>query len=206
MKGKITIAFVIISWFAIIAQYILMIENRVVPIVETSIRFISFFTILTNSIVALYFTSLLFKKNPMRRYFSKAGTLTAITTYITIVCLVYQVTLRALWTPTGMQMIVNELLHIIIPIEVIFFWYLYEYKKELQFAMIKNWLLYPAVYLVFILIRGHFSGFYPYPFVDVIQLGLTKVLFNSAVLMLAFLFFSFLFIRIGKIISKNQEY
>lgn len=206
MKGKITIVFALISWFAIITQYVVMLENRITSIAETSIRFLSFFTILTNSIVALYFTSLLFKRNPLRRYFSQPGTLTAITTYITIVFMVYQFVLRSLWTPTGMQMIVDELLHSVIPMEVVFFWYLYEYKKELQFVMIKNWLIYPAVYLAYILIRGHFSNFYPYPFVNATELGLTKVLLNSAILMLVFVFFSFLFIRIGKIISKSQEY
>lgn len=49
--------------------------------------------------------------------------------------------------------------------------------------MIPKWLIYPQAYLIYIPIRGHFSGFYPYPFVDVSALGMTKVLFNSAVLM-----------------------
>ncbi|MFZ5976285.1 MULTISPECIES: Pr6Pr family membrane protein [unclassified Hydrotalea] len=34
-----------------------------------------------------------------------------------------------------------------------------------------GWLIYPLLYLVYILIRGSFSGFYPYPFVNVLQIG-----------------------------------
>ncbi|HMI08540.1 MAG TPA: Pr6Pr family membrane protein [Flavobacterium sp.] len=205
MKTKITFLFAAISWFALIAQYILMIGNREAGLIETSVRFVSFFTILTNTLVACYFTSMLSEKAPFHRFFSRPSILTALTVYITVVCLVYQLVLRAIWTPTGLQMVVNELLHSVIPLEVIFFWYLYESKKQLNFSLIGSWLLFPAAYLVYILIRGHFSGFYPYPFVNVTELGMQKVLLHSALLMLVFVFFSVLFIAIGKSISKSPE-
>lgn len=198
MKKHLSLIFASIAWFAVIAQYYLMIENRVTPIIETSIRFFSFFTILTNSLVAIYFTLSILKK----KIIDKPGTLTAVTVYITIVGIVYQIILRPIWKPTGLQMIVNELLHSVIPLLVILFWYLYEEKKSLTYKQLPMWLIYPFVYLLYILVRGSISNFYPYPFVDVANLGFAKVLSNSAILMLVFISIAALFITLGKIFKK----
>jgi len=202
MKKLLTVIFGILGWFAVIGQFILMIENRVAPILETTIRFFSFFTILTNTLVAVYFTLSYFNNKNKLIALNKPGTLTAITIYITVVGLVYQIVLRQLWQPEGLQKIVNEMLHTLIPLLVILFWYLYENKSTIKYPAIFKWLIYPSVYLVYILIRGNFSGFYPYPFVDVDKLGLSKVLVNSAVLLVVFAGLSALFIRIGRF-TKN---
>ncbi len=62
MKRNLALIFALIGWFAIIAQFGLMIENRVSSIPETIIRFFSFFTIITNTLVAIYFTCIFLKK------------------------------------------------------------------------------------------------------------------------------------------------
>lgn len=201
MKKLLALIFAIIGWFAVIGQFILMMENRVAPILETCIRFFSFFTILTNGLVAIYFTLSYFNNRNKLIAIKEPGTLTAMTVYITVVGLVYQVVLRQLWQPQGLQWVVNELLHTLIPILVILFWYLYENKSPIKYTAILKWLIYPLIYLIYILIRGRYSGFYPYPFVDVSQLGLSKVLINSAVLMVIFAGLSALFIRVGKFIK-----
>jgi hypothetical protein len=204
MRKNISIILAIIVWVTVFTQYYLMIENRVASILETTIRFFSFFTILTNSLVAIYFTlSSLTPKEGFLAISKKPGILTAVTVYITIVGLVYQIVLRHIWEPTGIQMIVDELLHSIIPIVVIAFWYLYEEKLLVQYRQIAQWLVYPFVYLVFILIRGNFSDFYPYPFVDVGNLGLLKVLINSIGLIVLFIGISALYIKIGKTINTK---
>ena len=190
--------FAIVGWFAIIAQLVLMLENRVTSPAETLIRFFSFFTILTNIIVAVYFTLSAFFSARSNHIVSKPGTLTAVTVYISVVGLIYQLILRKIWTPTGLQMIVNELLHSVIPILVIVFWLLYENKSKLRYAQILNWTIYPLVYLAFIMVRGHSSGYYPYPFVDVNALGMTKTLGNSMSILLLFLLLSAILIFIGK--------
>ncbi len=199
MKKYISILMAVIAWASVVIQYYLMIENRVASINETTVRFLSFYTILTNSLVAIYFTATLFRqKKENLSYLYKPGILTAVTVYITIVGLVYQILLRHIWAPTGMQMIVDEFLHTLIPLFVIIFWYLYEDKSQVSYKQIPRWLIYPLLYLAFILIRGYFSGFYPYPFIDVGKLGLPKVLINGAGLMVFFLGISALFIKIGR--------
>src|SRR5665647_3043722 len=81
---------VILSWFALVAQFYLIIKNRIAPIPETIIRYFSFYTILTNLLVAVCFSFLLAKpKSVWGIFFSKSGVIAAITVYITIVGLVY---------------------------------------------------------------------------------------------------------------------
>jgi hypothetical protein len=201
MRKNLAILFSFIGWFAVITQYFLMIENRVASIDETTIRFFSFFTILTNTLVAFYFTMQFWGKANL--FFNKQGVLTAITVYITIVCLVYQIVLRQIWQPTGLQKLVDELLHTVIPVLVIIFWYLFEIKSAIKYSQILKWLIYPFLYFIYILIRGAFSGFYPYPFVNISELGLEKVLLNSALLLVGFSVISIIYIRVGKAINKK---
>ncbi len=203
MKKKLALLFALIGWFAIIAQYILMIQNREASIAETAIRFFSFFTILTNILVAIYFTCLIFTKNQQSKLIGQPGTLTAVTIYITMVGLVYQFALRHLWQPQGLQLIVDELLHSVIPVLVIIFWYLYEITKPIKYAQILKWAIYPLAYLFYILVRGSFSDFYPYPFINVINLGIAKALTNAGVLLVMFLVIAALFLFIGKSIIKR---
>jgi hypothetical protein len=203
MKKNFAILLAITAWTTVFTQYYLMIENRAASITETTIRFFSFFTILTNSLVAIYFTLAASKiKGDFPTTNDKGGNLTAITVYITIVGLVYQIILRNTWQPTGLQMIVDELLHTVIPIMVIIYWYLFENKSLTRYSQILKWLAYPLVYLTYILIRGKLSDFYPYHFVDAGNLGLSKVLMNSALLIALFAGLSVIFISVGKAIKN----
>lgn len=198
MKRTFSILIALLGWFAVVAQYFLMIENRVTTISETSIRFFSYFTILTNSLCAIYFTSISLLKPGQVPSSKQTSLLTPITVYITVVGLVYQIVLRPLWEPQGMQRIVDELLHSIIPAAIIVFWYFFGAIKDVKYSNAFSWLIYPIVYLILILIRGHFSAFYPYPFIDVLKFGFNEVLKNTVFLMLLFVSLSLLFIFIGK--------
>ena len=204
MKKLFTLLLLLLGWFAVITQLKLMVDNRVTELPETLIRFFSFFTILTNIIVATYY-SLEFFKVEIRWFNSrnKAEILTAVTVYITVVGLVYQILLRHIWNPTGMQRLVDELLHSIIPLLVIIYWIIYENKTVLKWKMIPRWLIYPMVYLVYIILRGHLSGFYPYPFVDVATHGLQQVLINSFFMTLLFLVLSLVMVFVGKRIHSR---
>ena len=196
----------IIGWFAVITQYVLMLNVSIETTSETTIRFFSYFTILSNTLVVVYFTVMWLKKPSLLLLrLQKPGILTAVTLYISIVGLVYQLVLRNLWSPTGMQKLVDELLHSVMPLFVIVFWYLYENHKATSWKLIPKWLIFPSLYLVYILIRGHFSNYYPYPFMDVTQLGLNQVLLNSGVLVLVFVAVAFGFVGISSLLSKEQK-
>jgi hypothetical protein len=199
MKRTFSITSATLGWFAVVAQFFIMMENRVESPVETTIRFLTFFTILTNLLVATYFTLSALKPNAERTsLIGRPGTLTAITLYITIVGLVYQIVLRQVWEPQGLQKIVDELLHSVIPILTLVYWYLYEQKSDVKFHQIGSWLIYPGCYLLFVLARGSFSHFYPYPFIDILALGYKKVVLNSIVMLGVFVAIAFLLVGLGR--------
>lgn len=195
----------IIGWTAIILQFYLMLRNSLTTIPEIIIRFFSFFTILTNILVTLCFT-ILYRNNKtkLHQFISRGKSLTAVAVYIFIVGLVYQIILRSTWTPEGLQLIVDELLHTFIPLYFIFYWVLFVPKNHLQWNDIPYWLIYPGLYLLYILSRGALSGFYPYPFMSVTNLGYETVFINSGILLGLFIAFSACFIGIGKLIRRNE--
>ncbi len=198
----------VIGWFAILLQLVLIIQNRVAPVTETVVRFFSFFTILTNIIVATCCTALWLRRHKDRpSAFFNPNRLTAITVYILVVGIVYNLILRFLWTPTGLQRIVDEILHLVIPLLFFIYWLLFVDKSRLVWKDAFAWLIYPFLYLVFILIRGRLAAasFYPYPFVDVSKLGLHKVLLNSLGMLGLFLFLSFLFIGAGRLQQSKKQ-
>ncbi len=191
------------GWFALAGQLYLIIHNRTTSIPGTIVRYLSFFTILTNLLVAVCSTILLInKKNNWFNFFSSSKTITAIAVYITVVGLVYNVILRFLWNPQGFQLLIDELLHSVMPLLFILFWILFIPRAGLKVKDILPWLLFPFVYVIYILIRGAFTGLYPYPFIDVKQLGYDKVLLNSSFLVIVFVIFSLLFVWMDKIFKK----
>lgn len=205
MRNKIDVIGFLLGWFAIIGQFVLMYQNRQTDAIEMTIRFFSFFTILTNLLVVLYFTSRIsiFQKTHFSKLSNKEA-LTAITAFIMVIGIIYQFILRSTWKPTGFQMIINELLHSVIPVFVLLYWLKFANKNDLQFKNIKIWLWYPISYLIFIIIRGHFSNFYPYPFVDVSAIGYPQVLINSVIISIFFFFIMGSLIFIAKKTSKSE--
>lgn len=196
-----------LGWFAVITQFILMLNNRVASVPETIVRFFSFFTILTNLLVAIYYTIHWFQKpTSLLLRLQKPGVLSAVTLYIAVVGLVYQIVLRSIWSPVGLQKLVDELLHSIIPVFTLVYWFLYEKHTETSWKSIPSWLLYPLFYLAYILIRGSFSNFYPYPFVNVTELGLQKVLINSSVLVFVFLSIALGLTGTSKLLARKQNH
>ena len=194
------------GWFALVAQLYLIIINRKESVPETIIRYFSFFTIITNILVAICATILLLKSSKANQtnFFTKQKTITATAVYIVIVGLVYNIILRQLWQPEGLQLIVDELLHSVIPVLFLLLWLIFIPKDKLIWTDVLPWLMFPLIYIIYILIRGKISGFYPYPFIDAGKLGLTNVLLNSGGLMIIFLGFSLLFVFIGKKMKRKS--
>lgn len=189
----------LLGWFAIMAQFYLILTNRTTPLPETITRFFSYFTVLTNIIVAICFTAIFMSgKGNLTRFFLRTDTQTAITVYIIMVGAVYNLILRFIWSPQGLQKLVDELLHSVIPLLFILYWLIFVRKSTLQYKDAFRWLLYPLCYTVFIAIRGAISGFYPYPFVNVSEIGFPRALLNGGILVLVFTGLSLFLIAIPK--------
>lgn len=195
-----------LGWLAVTLQFYLILVNRTASVPETILRYFSFFTVLTNILLTLCFSCLLLNPDSAwGGFFSKPSVLTAVTVYMCVVGIVYNVVLRFLWSPKGLQWITDELLHVVNPLLFLSFWIVYVSKAGLKWKHTFYWLPYPVIYIVFILFRGAFSGFYPYPFSDAGHLGYAHVLRNCTKMLLIFFFISLLFVFIGKSLEKSRK-
>lgn len=179
------------AWFAVILDFILS--------DELIWNFISYFTIISNTLIAVAMTlTVTVPKSRFGAFFSRSGIQSALALYIIIVGLVYNFNLRNTWAITGFLSIVDYLLHVVIPLAYIVYWLIFIPKRALNWTHSIIWLIFPLVYLGYSLARGAITGWYPYPFLDVAKLGYEKVLLNSAFVTSGFLLFAVLLIFINR--------
>jgi hypothetical protein len=196
----------IVIWFALCLQFNISLKLLNGDVINTLKVFLSYFTVITNIICAVCLTTLLFFENSRSGiFFAKASTLTAITVYIVVVGLIYNVVLRGLIHPVGWERVADELLHVVNPIIFLGFWIFYLNKSQLNYKNTFSWLIYPLLYVVFIIIRGYLIDKYPYPFINVAELGYPKALLNTLIILIVFLVLFVLFSLIGKKISGNPK-
>lgn len=170
------------AWAGLVIQFYLTVNSA-----STFVFYISFFTILTNLLVAVAFTMrFAAPSSKAGAYFFKPRILTAITLYIVVVGLVYNVVLRWLWQPKGLQLLADNLLHVVTPVLCLVYWLLFYRKSTLRWQTPFAWLWYPGIYLAYVLVRGAVTNQYPYPFINVVQIGYPKAFINAAVMLAVF--------------------
>ena len=154
----------------------------------TTANFFSYFTIITNLLVAFSLsTAQLNPRSRLGAFFSRSSVQTAIAGNILVVALIYNIVLAKLSNLQGSAWLVDFLLHTAIPALYMVYWLLFVPKGMVSLWAPLAWLLYPLLYLLYSLVRGALVGWYPYPFVDVGDLGYAMVVFNSLKIMAAFL-------------------
>jgi len=151
------------------------------------INLFSYFTVLTNTLVAVVLTcELTPRDSAARRWFLQPPVSSGIAVSIALVGLAYNLLLRHLWHPEGWQFLADELLHDVMPLLFLGYWWLCVPKGTLRVRHLLAWVSYPVLYFSYALWRGHLMGTYPYPFIDVGQLGYPQVFLNGGGILLGF--------------------
>ena len=184
MKNKIkliyTIALAVITWFAIILQLYLT--------TGSIINFLSYFTILSNLLIALSLTvPILLPSSKPGVYFSQLPFQTATALYILIVGLVYNTALRGLISLSGWDLAADTLLHVVVPVLYLLYWVIFRPLGTLKWRDCLYWALFPFLYLAYSLLRGSVAHWYPYPFLNADSLGYGKVFLNSIIVTVVFI-------------------
>lgn len=184
-------ALAFVSWAGVLLQLWLSI-NLALANGKTAgdgiVVFFGYFTVLSNLFVALAATlPLIARSTRLGRLFGNPMMLGCATTAILLVGIAYHLLLRHVWAPHGLQLLADNLLHYVVPTSALAYWVLYPPRSRLGFMAPLVWCLYPAGYLVYVLVRGVVVGSYPYHFIDVANLGYRQVLINGSGLLVAFL-------------------
>ena len=197
------------GWFALLLQFYLIVSNAAVngfPLFGAVIKFFSYFTILTNILVAWSLTACLLKpQSTFGKFFSRSSVKAAIADYIIIVGLVYNIILSKLWDPQGLQLVADVLLHQAIPVLYVLYWLVFVPKGYTKWTQIFRWLIYPFIYLLYILVRGGYTGHFPYPFLDVNQLGIERVAQYCGIIMAGFIAVGILLLIAERLMKKQKK-
>lgn len=150
-------------------------------------RWIGYFTITTNLLASIALAAAAVgNRSAWSRFFGRPDVQSMTAMSIVIVSAIYNVLLRQLWHPQGWSQLANLMLHDVMPALFVIHWWLAVPKHSLRWRHIGLWLLYPAGFFAYVMLRGAVDHWYPYPFVDVTALGYRQVLLNAALILLAF--------------------
>lgn len=182
MKLLLRVIAAAVGFFALGLQYYIVAAAPDGPdLVTWTVNFFSFFTILSNCLAALAMVlPVLAPGSALGRFFERPGVRTAIAAYILIVGAVYHLILRNIWDPQGWALVADILLHYVTPVLFLIDWLLFVPKGAVAWSTVGKALFFPLVYIGWTLLHGFQTGWYPYPFVNVTELGLDRVLVNSA--------------------------
>ncbi|MCF8971169.1 Pr6Pr family membrane protein [Pseudomonas edaphica] len=167
------------------------------------INFFSFFTVLTNTLVVVVLSyALVNRESAAKRFFLAPAVSSGIAASIVVVSLAYNLLLRHLWSPTGFQFIADELLHDVMPLLFVIYWWRCVPKGTLRFKHIGGWGIYPLVYFGYVLLRGHLLGQYQYPFIDVDSLGYPQVFVNAGGILAGFVGIALAVVGLDKVLKR----
>jgi hypothetical protein len=201
----------VIAWFALILQIVLVFRTTATTgqsVLSSLVNTFSYFTILTNLLVAIVSTAAALrgpndpKDSSDDAFLTRPSTLSATAAYILIVGITYSLLLRSLWDPTGLQAIADSALHDVTPIAYLLCWLFFIPKGTLHWSQPFHWLLYPVLYVVYCLLRGMATGIYPYHFVDATMLGYPKALINTAAVLFSFWLIGVLLVALDGAIAR----
>lgn len=126
--------------------------------------YFSFFTILSNIAAVISHAGQLLPVKALT-YFHRRSTTGAITTLMMVVMIVYHFILAPLWSPKGLFLVCDVILHYVTPI-LMAVWWLVSANGKARFKTLLWWLVPPVVYVIFVYIRWAFVHEVPYPFLD----------------------------------------
>lgn len=188
-----------LAWAGLAVQFVVSF-SLAGSVGETLATLLWYFTITTNLLVAIVFTRIVIRLE------SVSSSLTAATTLsILLVGVIYGLLLHGLTEFSGGSAVANVLLHMVTPVVVPLFWLAFTPKGRLNKRDPLFWALYPLGYFFYALIRGEFTHRYPYPFLNVNELGWNRALLNALLIATVFLAASWLFVWLDSLLARRSR-
>jgi hypothetical protein len=185
--------FALLTFAALIRSFIYSIQSG-----HSGVNFFSYFTILTNLFVAIVLITsainLIRRKTPTETDDIIRGSATV---SIAIVGIVFGLLLSHM--DSGMIPWTNFVAHYLMPVVMVLDWLIQPPNVKLLPKHIWFWVIYPIAYLIYSLIRGAFTNWYPYWFIDPTKSpgDWTGVILFSAAITIGFLLVSFALLWLG---------
>lgn len=207
-RRRYTQAAAVLGWTGLTIQLYLIFFSRWADhasLLGGLVKFFSFFTVLSNTLVAVVLTCALSAgMSAGHRFFRRPVVCSGVAVSIVLVGLAYNLLLRHLWQPEGWQWIADELLHDVMPLAFLLYWWLYVPKGSLRPVHVLLWMLYPLGYFGYILLRGDMIGDYVYPFIDIGTLGYRQALINAFGVLGGFVAIALLLLLVDRLSARRK--
>lgn len=141
-------------------------------------RFVSYFTIQSN-FAALLASLAVVRGRPLDTAFGRSLRLASLVG-MTVTCIVYIVVLSGDSTSTGIDQVANLMLHYFGPPLFVLAWIGFGPFFSLGIRDIPGALVWPLLWIIYTLVHGAITDWYPYPFIDVATKGYGAVFVNIA--------------------------
>lgn len=218
MLRPISALLALIAWLTVGTQFVLSIRSSLAAgnsVVHGIVMYFGYFTLLTNILGAAIFSA--WARPPLRPALPSApaepglagflrspGVTSTAATAIIIVGAVYHAVLADLWNPQGLDLAVDTMLHTVLPLLFVAFWWRTVPRGAIGWGDIPRWAAYPACYALYVFARGAVIGEYPYPFIDVGQIGYLAALRNAAGIAVVFCALAALLVGVNRIAGASR--
>ena len=178
----------LIAVLGLLLQFVWMqTQAQYVGALWMTLRYFSYFTILSNVLVALVCgVAALAPRSRAGHWCTHAGVRGAVLLYILITAAVYHLLLAAHWHPQGLALLADVLLHTVVPGVYALGWLWIAPVRGLRWQYLGVWLLVPVLYFIWAMLMGRLLHVYPYPFLNLTRLGVELLLRNAVLLLLLF--------------------
>ncbi|KQX06456.1 MULTISPECIES: Pr6Pr family membrane protein [unclassified Leifsonia] len=176
-----------------------------IPQGHSILNFFSYFTNLSNIIVSVVLiVSALRLARGVPASTADVAVRGASVVYIVFVGLVFNTLLRDVELG-GLFPWVNAVVHFIVPIAALVDWVVWPPRRPLPWRVVFAWMIFPAAYVAYSLIRGAAMGFYPYPFFSpVLQDGYGGVAAYCVGMLVGFLVLAVLIRWLGNALGARR--
>jgi len=157
-----------------------------------------FFTILTNAVVMVMMLLIASRRHVPVRWVK------AVVIAIVIVGIIYHLLLAHLVEFVGLAFWADHGVHTVVPALSALWWLVFAFKPPLRGSDLMVWIAWPVLYCTYILIRANFSGFYPYPFLNLPELGWSGLAISIFELLVSFIVVGLALTAIGRLASTNK--
>ena len=195
----------VVEALALVAQFVLMaMANPLSPLglAKAGMQFFSFFTIVSNTLVAIVATRLALGHVLTASLNRWAA---AVAVYITMVAVVWMLLLRGTYSVAGLGAICDLLMHQVIPPAYVIAWAWLLPKGRLRWIDAAKWLILPLAYAGWIFGRGAVDGWYPYPFINVAAIGYPRAGLTVLVLIATFWIAGLLCVAADRWIARSKR-
>jgi len=164
--------------------------------------FFAFYTILTNIVLVLIYLSEVLPTHRLA-IFRHPVTRGSMVACITLVSLYVFFVLRHLYAPTGLLELSDRLLHYVAPLLYLLWWVIGQPHGQLRWGNLPVMLLPTLIYFVAVMLRGAWLHRYPYPFMNIDELGIGAVLLGALFMAAGLAALSALVIALDHFLTRN---